>query len=57
MNKSERKLALLELEADRAFFIGEWLKAKDIGDEREMMVNHILGVLTKLRIAELQVHY
>lgn len=51
MTPLERKRAILEMEADRSFWIGEYLKATT---PREKMMAHIMGALTRLRIEELE---
>lgn len=54
LSRDERQRAILEMEADRAFWIGEYLKAETEEDKRKA---HIMGALTRLRIEELKAGY
>jgi hypothetical protein len=54
MTPEQRKHAILEMECDRSYWIGEYLKA---ATDEEKRLAHIMGVLTRQRIIELKAGY
>jgi hypothetical protein len=55
MRVQDRRTELLELEADRGFWISEYLKAKDAGDEVALTVAQIMGSIARERIRRMKI--